>query len=85
MANSFKSLIKTGFGLGLGVYAAQIVFLLIGAVFFFPGYLMLQTKNREKAPTSEKILPFFLMAIGVLIMGGIGFGFLVENAGDLFE
>lgn len=85
MANSLKSLVKTGFGLGLGVYAAQIVFLLIGAVFFFPGYFMLQDKNKKNAPSSEKILPFFLMAIGVLIMGGIGFGFLVENAGDLFE
>jgi hypothetical protein len=85
MANSFKSLVKTGFGLGFGLYAAQIVFLLIGAAFFFPGYLMLQTKNKEKASSSEKVLPFILMAIGVLIMGGLGFGFLVENAGDLFE
>ena len=85
MANSFKSLVKTGFGLGFGLYTAQIVFLLLGAAFFFPGYLMLQTKQKEQASSSEKILPFFLMAIGVLIMGGIGFGFLVDNIGDIFE
>lgn len=85
MANSFKNLIKTGFGLGFGLYAAQIVFLLIGAAFFFPGYLMLQDKNKKQSSNSEKIFPFLLMAIGVLIMGGLGFGFLVENVGDIFE
>ena len=85
MANSFKNLIKTGFGLGFGLYAAQIVFLLIGAAFFFPGYLMLQDKNKKQSSNSEKIFPFLLMAIGVLIMGGLGFGFLVDNVGDIFE
>ena len=85
MANSLKNLVKTGFGLGIGVYLAQIVFLLIGAAFFFPGYVMFQAKTKERASASEKILPFVLMAIGVVIMGGIGFGFLVDNAGDLFE
>ena len=84
MANSFKNLVKTGFGLGFGLYAAQIVFLLIGAAFFFPGYLMLQDKSKKRSPTSEKIFPFILMAIGVLIMGGLGFGFLLESSNDIF-
>jgi hypothetical protein len=84
MANSLKNLVKTGFGLGIGVYLAQIVFLLIGAALFFPGYAMLQQKNKEQAPTSEKLVPFVLMGLGVLIMGGIGFSFLVESAEDLF-
>lgn len=85
MANSLKSLVKTGFGLGLGVYLAQIVFLLIGMAIFFPGYLMLQDKQRGNKPTSEKVFPFILMAIGVVIMGGAGFGLLVDSAGDIFE
>ena len=85
MANSFKSLVKTGFGLGIGVYLAQIVFLLLGAALFIPGYTMLQQKNRDKSPNSEKVLPLILMALGVVIMGGVGFGLLLDNAGDLFE
>lgn len=85
MANSLKSLVKTGFGLGLGLYLAQIVFLLIGMAIFFPGYVMLQNKNRTNSPTSEKVLPFILMAVGVVIMGGAGFGLLVDSAGNIFE
>ena len=54
MANSLKNLFKTGFGIGLGVYAAQVVFLLIGMVIFFPGYLMYQQKQKEGAPDSDK-------------------------------
>lgn len=84
MANSFKNLVKTGFGLGFGLYAAQIVFLLIGAAFFFPGYLMLQDRNKRQSPASDKIVPFILMAIGVVIMGGLGFGFLLESSNDIF-
>lgn len=85
MANSFKNLVKTGFGLGFGLYAAQIVFLLIGAAFFVPGYIMLQNKNKQKATTSEKMFPLFLMGIGALIMGGLGFGLLLDNVGEIFE
>jgi len=85
MANSFKSLVKTGFGLGIGVYLAQIVFLLVGAALFIPGYTMLQQKNKSNAPNSEKIVPLVLMGLGVVIMGGVGFGLLLEGANDLFE
>jgi hypothetical protein len=84
MANSLKSLVKTGFGLGIGLYLAQIVFLIIGAAVFLPGYVMLQQKNKNNAPTSEKILPFIMMAVGAVIMGGIGFSLLADSAGDIF-
>jgi uncharacterized protein YneF (UPF0154 family) len=85
MANSLKSLIKTGFGLGLGLYLAQIVFLLIGMAIFFPAYAMLQKKQRNNSPLSEKIFPILIMTIGVVIMGGAGFGLLMDSAGDIFE
>jgi hypothetical protein len=85
MANSFKNLVKTGFGLGLGLYAAQLVFLLLGMIVFFPGYSMYQQKIKEDAPDSEKLFAFILMAIGVVLMGGAGFTLLVEGFGDLFD
>jgi hypothetical protein len=85
MANSLKNLFKTGFGLGLGVYAAQVVFLLFGMIVFFPGYFMYQQKVKENAPDSEKIFAFVLMVLGVVLMGGAGFALLVESGADLFE
>ncbi len=85
MANSFKNLFKTGFGLGLGLYAAQLVFLLLGMIVFFPGYTMYQQKVRENATPSEKMFAFILMVVGVVLMGGAGFTLLAESAGDLFE
>ncbi len=85
MANSFKNLFKTGFGLGLGLYAAQVVFLVLGMIVFFPGYSMYQQKVKENAPGSEKMFAFVLMVVGVVLMGGAGFTLLAESAGDLFE
>ena len=85
MANSLKSLVKTGFGLGLGVYLAQLVFVVIGLAVFLPGYSMLQQKNKANAPTSEKLVPLVLMGIGVVLLGGGGLGLLAESAGDLFD
>ena len=69
MANSLKSLAKTGFGLGIGIYGAQILFLLIGFAFFLPGYTMFQ--KAKETPNGDKTIPFVLMFIGVVIMGGM--------------
>ena len=85
MANSMKSLIKTGFGLGLGLLLAQIVFLLIGLALFVPGYTLYTEKVSKNASDSEKVLPVLLMACGVVIMGGAGLGLLLDSAGDLFN
>lgn len=85
MANSFKNLFKTGFGLGLGVYAAQVVFVILGMIVFLPGYSLYQQKTKENASVSDKMLPLVLMAIGVAFMGGAGFTLLAESAGDLFD
>jgi hypothetical protein len=80
MANSLKSLMKTGFGLGLGLYAAQVVFIIIGLVFFLPGYSMFKKASQEN---KDKVVPFILMAIGVVIMGGAGLGILTDSFGEL--
>ena len=84
MTNSMKSLVKTGFGLGIGLIAAQIVFLILGAALFIPGYVMfINPKNKDNQP--NKVTGIVLMVIGVIIMGGMGFGILTESLGSLFE
>lgn len=80
---SIRSLARAGFGLGLGVMAAQIVFLLVGAALFIPGYLMVTGQKKEAQPSEAKrITGLVLMGIGVLVMGGVGFGFLMENIAE---
>lgn len=77
---TIRSLAKTGFGLGLGVMGAQIVFLLIGAALFIPGYLLVNNqKKKENGSEANRITGLVLMGLGVVIMGGVGFGFLLEN------
>jgi len=84
MTNSFRSLIKTGFGLSIGIMLGQILFLLVGVAFFVPGYI-LYMKNKKSPDSTNKIFSIILMAIGVIIMGGLGFSLLLNNIGDMFE
>ena len=84
MANTLKSLAKTGFGLGIGLIAAQILFLILGAALFIPGYVMFTRKENEQN-TTNKVIGVVLMAVGVIIMGGMGFGILTESLGELFD
>ena len=83
---TLRSLVKTGFGLGLGVMASQIVFIIIGAAFFIPGFILFtsQKKKTDKNST-EQISGLVLMGIGVVIMGGIGFSYFMEDLGSMFE
>jgi hypothetical protein len=77
---SIRSLARVGFGVGLGVMAAQIVFMLVGAAIFIPGYLMLSSAKKDpQEGQAKRITGLVLMGIGVIIMGGVGFGFLMEN------
>ena len=79
MAN-MKNLIKTGFGLGIGIMASQIIFLIIGAALFIPGYVMY---NQNKKDKSNQTVPLILMGIGVIIMGGFGFGIFLSYLEDI--
>jgi hypothetical protein len=78
-----KSLIKTGFGIGIGVLAAQMIFVLLGLAFFVPGYIMY---NKEKKDNSSggKIGGLVLMGIGVVLMGGFGLGLFMNELDDMF-
>jgi preprotein translocase subunit Sss1 len=40
-------------------------------------------QEKEDKGSSEKIISFVLMGLGVLMMGGIGFSILMESLGDL--
>lgn len=83
MANSLKSLIKTGFGLSLGFHLSSILFIVIGAAFFIPGYIQFMKNKKEK--NTDQTSALILMGIGVLIMGGLGFGLFTESLEYLFE
>lgn len=81
--NSFKNLAYTGFGLSFGIYGAQILFMLIGLAFFIPGYLMLkENKKSDNKDLSKNIGAIILIGLGVLIMGGLGFGTLLDSLSD---
>lgn len=78
---SLKSLIKTGFGIGIGVSLSQMIFILIGLAFFIPGYLM-YSKKSDKNDSGSKTSGIILMVVGVVLMGGIGFGTLLDAITD---
>lgn len=79
---SLKSLIKTGFGISIGFFLSQILFIMIGLVFFIPGYLMFLKGSKDKKKGSQ-IGGLVLMAIGVIIMTGGGLGILMDSIGDM--
>lgn len=84
--NGMKTLIKTGFGLGVGLSLANIIFILVGMVFFIPGFILFTraSSDKEKGNNSQ-IGGLVLMGIGVIIMGGMGLGFFLDSLGDMFD
>ena len=77
-----RNLVKTGFGISVGMFFAQMIFILIGMVFFIPGYMLFTQADKEKSEGS-KIGGIILMGLGVVVMGGAGFGILMDSVGDL--
>ena len=79
---SLKSLIKTGFGISIGFFLSHMIFIAIGLVFFIPGYIMYMKATKDKKKSSQ-ITGLVLMGLGMIIMGGTGFGFLMDSIGDI--
>lgn len=80
-----KSLIKTGFGLGVGINLSFILFILLGLLFFIPGFIMFtKEKKAGKSGDSEQIAGIVLMALGVVCMMGMGAGTLFDSISDMF-
>lgn len=82
---SMKSLIKTGFGISIGMFLAQMIFVLVGMAFFIPGFILFKKATSDKKESGSQIGGIVLMALGVVIMGGLGFGVLLDSAGDMFS
>ena len=86
MAAKLKNLIYEGFGVGLGMLAAFVVYILIGMVFFIPGFLMyMKEQKKQQKNTTVQGIALVLMLIGVAIMGGLGCGALLNDASDFFQ
>jgi len=80
---TLKTMIKQGFGLGIGFISAQVIFIFVGILFFIPGYLLFVSQEKKTDPTvSKQISGLVLMLLGVVLAGGIGFGFLIDAIGD---
>jgi len=76
-----KNLVKSGFGLGVGLIGAQMIFLLLGALFFFWGLI-----EREKARKNgtSLVLPYALMVLGMVLGLGLGFGVIADGLTENF-
>jgi len=81
---SMKSLVKTGFGISVGMFLAQMIFVLIGLVFFIPGYILFNRASSDKEKSNgSQIGGIVLMGLGVVVMGGAGIGILMDSVGDM--
>jgi len=78
---SLKNLVKTGFGLGVGLIGAQMIFLLLGIVFFILGRVELK---KARARGGGVMFPYVLMVLGVVLGGGLGFGLLMNDVDTNF-
>ena len=64
------------------MFLAQMIFILIGMVFFVPGYVLFKKEDKEKSEGST-IGGIILMGLSVVVMGGAGFGILMDSVGDM--
>ena len=81
----FGSLVRIGFGLGLGSIGALVLFTLLGLLFFVPGFIILnreQKKPKEEQSQSMKIFAFVLMGLGVIMGVGLGAGTFLGEIGE---
>lgn len=87
--NSIMEYMRLGFGLGLGSIFAVMIFIVLGLIFFIPGFILVKREKKnekEKKEVNEglKILGYILMAIGVILGLGLGFGSLLGEIGGEF-
>lgn len=77
---AIKNFAKMGFGLGLGVISAQLIFVAIGLAFFIPGLMLIRsTKGEDEKNSTSYYTGMALLTVGVVFMGGMGLSTLVDN------
>lgn len=82
--SNFMNTVKQGFAVGLGAMGAFVVYLFIGMLFFIPGFLLFMgEQKKQKKNTAVQITGIILMLIGVVLMGGLGFGLLLGDIEDM--
>ena len=85
MASSITNFIKAGFGLSVGFQLATIIFMFVGFLFFLPGYILYKKeKDAGRKGSTMEIIGVILMGLGVIIMGGFGFGMLLDGMNNSF-
>lgn len=84
MAAKLKNLAYEGFGVGLGFLGALAVYMLVGLLFFIPGFMLLANeKKKVEKNTALQALGISLMILGVIVMGGAGLGLVADSLGDM--
>lgn len=76
-----RGYVQAGFGLGIGSLAAAVLYLLVAAALFIPGFLIVSKQHKlpkERRVTSTLVCGYILMGLGMVV--GLGFG-----AGTFFE
>ena len=84
-STKLMNLAREGFGLSLGFLLGVALYVFIGMLFFIPGYFLFmgEQKKGDKANTINQALGIFLMILGVVVTGGIGFGILLDSLSDM--
>ena len=76
--------LKQGLGLGLGFRLSGVVFMIVGFLFFLPGYVLYKKEvDSGKKGSAMAVVSVVLMGIGVIIMGGFGFGILLDGINQI--
>lgn len=73
---SIKQYAKMGFGVGVGVIAAQLIYMAIGLVLFVIGLRML---SRARKSNGSVVPAYIVMGLGMIVGLGLGAGIFFEN------
>lgn len=73
---SIKQYAKMGFGLGVGVIAAQLIYMVIGLILFVIGLSML---SKARKNNSSVVPAYIVMGLGMVVGLGLGAGLFFDN------